>query len=282
MLIESGAVRSRGPSRRVAWLLPAAAALLLTRPGLALAQVVEVTPAFEVQPSVETTPWILWMAIGLAALGGLTLLATVAGYMRFAPKFYGREEPTKLPPGTRPPQLVRQAAAIRYAPPAEPVQAPAPAPAPAAVTAAVATEAATAPPAGERAVQADAVGQAEAAEPEARPSAKTAEETGEKAAPPGEPPAEAPSTETPAAAEPAPAPRAEAAPPAAEAAPPTAEAAPAEAPRPAAASQAGSALDQETFDRVLQEQLDKGVDRRVAEGRARAAAVVAARRKAQG
>jgi hypothetical protein len=41
-------------------------------------------------------------------------------------------------------------------------------------------------------------------------------------------------------------------------------------------------MDQETFDRVLQEQLDKGVDRRVAEGRARAAAVVAARKKAQG
>jgi hypothetical protein len=41
-------------------------------------------------------------------------------------------------------------------------------------------------------------------------------------------------------------------------------------------------MDQETFDRVLQEQLDKGVDRRVAEGRARAAGVVAGRKKAQG
>jgi menaquinol-cytochrome c reductase cytochrome b/c subunit len=36
-------------------------------------------------------------------------------------------------------------------------------------------------------------------------------------------------------------------------------------------------LDQETFDRVLAEELDKGVDRRVAEGRARSAAVRAAR-----
>jgi hypothetical protein len=35
--------------------------------------------------------------------------------------------------------------------------------------------------------------------------------------------------------------------------------------------------DQETYDRVLQEQLDKGTDRRVAEGRAKAAAVRAAR-----
>jgi hypothetical protein len=38
--------------------------------------------------------------------------------------------------------------------------------------------------------------------------------------------------------------------------------------------------DQETFDRVLQEQVDKGVDRRVAEGRAKAAAIKAAREKA--
>ena len=38
-------------------------------------------------------------------------------------------------------------------------------------------------------------------------------------------------------------------------------------------------LDQETFDRVLAEELGKGVDRRVAEGRARAAAVRAARAK---
>jgi hypothetical protein len=33
---------------------------------------------------------------------------------------------------------------------------------------------------------------------------------------------------------------------------------------------------------VLQEELDKGTDRRVAEGRARAAALRAARRKAEG
>jgi hypothetical protein len=95
-------------------------------------------------------------------------------------------------------------------------------------------------------VQADATGQAEAAAPEARPSAKTAEEVG--------------------------APAEEAAP-----ATPAAPAAPA-----ASASSRGAQLDQETFDRVLEEQLGKGVDRRVAEGRARAAAVVAARKKAEG
>ena len=38
-------------------------------------------------------------------------------------------------------------------------------------------------------------------------------------------------------------------------------------------------LDQETFDRVLQEELAKGTDRRVAEGRARSAAVRAYRDK---
>ena len=41
-------------------------------------------------------------------------------------------------------------------------------------------------------------------------------------------------------------------------------------------------LSQETFDRVLQQELDRGTDRRVAEGRARAAAIRAARKKAEG
>ncbi len=40
--------------------------------------------------------------------------------------------------------------------------------------------------------------------------------------------------------------------------------------------------DQETFDRVLAEQLAKGTDKRVAEGRAKAAALKAAREKAEG
>jgi hypothetical protein len=40
--------------------------------------------------------------------------------------------------------------------------------------------------------------------------------------------------------------------------------------------------DQETFDRVLAEQLAAGKDRRVAEGQARRAAMIAARKKAEG
>ncbi|HSL14633.1 MAG TPA: hypothetical protein VK962_00015 [Actinomycetota bacterium] len=41
-------------------------------------------------------------------------------------------------------------------------------------------------------------------------------------------------------------------------------------------------LDQETFDRVLAELLEKGTSRRVAEGQARRAAMIAARKKAEG
>jgi hypothetical protein len=39
-------------------------------------------------------------------------------------------------------------------------------------------------------------------------------------------------------------------------------------------------LDQETFDKTLEELLAKGTDRRVAEGQARRAALIAARKKA--
>jgi hypothetical protein len=251
--------------------------------GRAYAQV-EITPLPTESPSSELAPgtqWVYWMAIGAGVIVVLVLLVVAAGYMRHAPKFFGREEkPRAMPPGTRPPTLVRQAAQVRYTPPpATERAAPAaqsqartaatatavaerPATAPAAAAeaapAAEATEATTAPPAGEPAAQADAVGQAEAAAPEARPTAKTTEEVG------------------------APSAQAEAEPAQAEAEPAPAEAQPAP-PQPAQASPAGGGeMDQETFDRVLKEQLDRGVDRRVAEGRARAAAVVAARKKSQG
>ena len=59
-------------------------------------------------------------------------------------------------------------------------------------------------------------------------------------------------------------------------------AAPAAAAAPAPAEHAEVALDQETFERVLAELLEEGTDRRVAEGRARRAAMVAARNKAEG
>jgi formate hydrogenlyase subunit 6/NADH:ubiquinone oxidoreductase subunit I len=78
-----------------------------------------------------------------------------------------------------------------------------------------------------------------------------------------------------------------AAPPAPEAvaAQPTSQAGPATQPVAAAAAPAEHAevgLDQETFDRVLAELLEKGTDRRVAEGQARRVALIAARKKAEG
>jgi len=69
--------------------------------------------------------------------------------------------------------------------------------------------------------------------------------------------------------------------PAAEPPPAAAPAAPS-APPPPAAEHVEVEPDEHTFDRVLAEELGKGTDRRVAEGRARAAAVRAARKKAEG
>jgi hypothetical protein len=235
---------------------------------------VQVTPNFSITPSKTITPWVFQMAIGAVIIGVLILLAILASYMRYGPKFFGRgERPAKAPPGVRPPRMDRQAArpplAARPAPSA-PAARPAPAQASAATATATAVAERPAPtaereaepavaastettegPSAEAAAQADAVGQAEIAAPEAVLTAKAEEEVG--AAEPAV--AEEPKAEQPAAEEPAPQ---------------------------QAAAHGPGAMDQETFDRVLAEQLEKGVDRRVAEGRARAAAVVAARKKAQG
>jgi hypothetical protein len=105
------------------------------------------------------------------------------------------------------------------------------------------------------------------------------------AAPPAEAPAaaetpaaDAPPAEAPAAAE---TPATDAPPAEAPAAPAGAETPAAPAPRaaPAPKQEGPLELDQETFDRVLAEELAKGTDRRVAEGRARGAAARATRRK---
>lgn len=91
------------------------------------------------------------------------------------------------------------------------------------------------------------------------------------APPPSRAPAEAPQPEH----EPSKAPEADAASPAA----PAAEA---PAAGPASAERPEVSLDQETFERVLAELLEKGTDRRVADGQARRAAMIAARKKAGG
>ena len=82
----------------------------------------------------------------------------------------------------------------------------------------------------------------------------------------------------PAAAPPAAAPAAEAPPAAAPAAAPSAPAAAPAAP----AERVEVTLDQAVFDEKLAELLEKGTDRRVAEGQARRAAMIAARKKAEG
>ena len=274
LLIESGLVRVPHRIARIAAIIATSVMALAMIAGDAYAQVVEITPPPTESPSSKLAPgtqWVYWMAIGAGVIVVLILLVVAAGYMRFAPKFFGREESARpVPPGTRPPTLARQAAQMRYAPPpaaesaAAPTQArartatavaerPAAAPAATAAPADAGTERTTAPPSGEPAVQADVVGQAETEAPEERPTVKTAEEVGSAAA----------QTQAPSEA-PAPAPQ------------------PAATAQPAVSRSGGGEMDQETFDRVLKEQLDRGVDRRVAEGRARAAAVVAARKKAQG
>jgi len=99
------------------------------------------------------------------------------------------------------------------------------------------------------------------------------------------PAAAAPAAPAPAAAAPAPAAAAPAeAPAVAEAAPAAAPVAPA----PAAAAPAPPAerpevsLDQEVYEQTLKELLDSGTDRRIAEGKAKRTAMIAARKKAEG
>jgi hypothetical protein len=89
--------------------------------------------------------------------------------------------------------------------------------------------------------------------------------------------AEAPSTEAPQEA-----PASEEAPAEAAQAQPAAADASAQAPAPPPAERVEVALDQEVFDQTLKELLDKGTDKRVAEGQARRAAMIAARKKAAG
>jgi hypothetical protein len=244
LLLESRAVRLPRWVRLARWLVVAFPVAVAMAPAAAQAQV-NVTPNFSITPSSSVTKWIIWMALGAIILAVLILVGVGVSYLRFAPKFFGREEPPKrLPPGARPPLLARTG----RPPAAVGATRPSVSQRPSAGTAtAVATRPAPA-----------------ATAPEAGSTAKTPEEVG---AQPEEAVAQAPTTSEQAAAEQAPT--------------SSEQAAGAEAPQPAAHGGA-SAMDQETFDRVLEEQLAKGVDRRVAEGRARAAAVVTARKKAQG
>ena len=196
-----------------------------------------------VTPVLNNGGWVFNAAQLLALLAIVLTLLIVFGYMRLAPRFQTDEETRKSVRVPKPGDGGVIRRPVRVTSPPVVVQPPVVATAPVAVAVA-----------------------APAASPAPAPAPAAAS------------PAPAPAAEAPAPA-PAAAPAAEAA----EAAPAAAEAAP---PAPAAAPAVGEhkevSLDQETFDRVLAELLEKGTDRRVAEGQARRAAMIAARKKAEG
>jgi hypothetical protein len=225
-------------------------------------------------PTKFTGGWVYAMAIGMTVLGALIAIIVVVSYMRFAPRFQKDEGHTvraeRIVEGREPPRRqveVREAEPVLVAAPV--VQAPA-APAPPAATPQkpAAAAPATAPP-----KTVPEAAEAPAAPGEITPATPTGPSQPQPGAEVKPESSRAPATET------KPAPDASDSP----AATGTQTAAPAApAPAPAASHTGGAEQDQETYDRVLQEQLSKGVDRRVAEGRAKSAAVVAARKKAGG
>jgi hypothetical protein len=204
-----------------------------------------------VTPVLNNGGWVFNAAELLALLGIVLTVAIVFGYMRLAPRFQTDERTRRSVrvPRMQPGQEVRRPVKVIGTPIV--VQPPVLAPAVAGGPAAAAAPAVAAP--------------AQAVAPPAPPAA--AAPVAAAAAPAGAAPA-APAAEAAAPAAPA-----------AEAAPAAQATAPAAAP---AAAHAEVSLDQETFDRVLAELLEKGTDRRVAEGQARRAAMIAARKKAEG
>jgi hypothetical protein len=201
-----------------------------------------------VTPVLNNGGWVFNAAELLALLGIVLTLAIVFGYMRLAPRFQTDEQTRRSVkvPRMQPGQEVRRPVKVVGTPIV--VQPPVIAPAVAAGAVAVAAPPVAAP--------APVAASASAVAPADAPASAVA-------------PADAPAPTA------AVAPAAQAS----EAAPPADAPAPAAAP---AAAHADVTLDQETFDRVLAELLEKGTDRRVAEGQARRAAMIAARKKAEG
>ena len=216
-----------------------------------------VLPQIIVDPSVTPTlnngGWVYNAAVLLAVLGAIVALALVFGYMRFAPRFQTDESARRSvrAPRIQPGRDVRRPVNVTSAPVV--VQPPTVVGVAAPVAAAAAPQAAPAAP------------QAAPAAPQAAPAAAPAAPTvsDQTAAAPG------------AAATPAAQPAAEAA-------------SAASSPTPAAPVAASTeerpevSLDEETFEKTLAELIAKGTDRRVAEGQARRAAMIAARKKAGG
>jgi len=196
-----------------------------------------------ITPVRNTGGWIFWLGWLSGILALLLLIFVVAAYMRYAPRFAKDEESARV------------VHADRVLPGKEPRRR--------IVDLTQAAPIVVQPPPVPAAVAAPAMAAPAAAPPAAAPAAAAA-------------PASAPDASLPPAME---EPAAAATEPAAAAA--VAPAAP--APAPAADERRPEvSLDQETFDKTLEELLAQGTDRRIAEGKARRAAMIAARKKAAG
>jgi type IV secretory pathway VirB10-like protein len=206
-----------------------------------------------VTPTLNDGGWVYNSAVLLAAIGVIITLLIVFGYMRFAPRFQTEEGPrtSVRAPRVQSGRDVRRPVNVTSAPLV--VQPPMVA---SAVAVAAPAPAATAPP---------AVAPAPAA-----PAPAPATEEG-AAAGAGDSPAPATSPSTDATVGDSPGVDAAATPPTEGAAAPA-----------ATAERPEVSLDEETFEKTLAELLAKGTDRRVAEGQARRAAMIAARKKAGG
>jgi pyruvate/2-oxoglutarate dehydrogenase complex dihydrolipoamide acyltransferase (E2) component len=238
-------------ARRIVGVLTGAVVVVFVTGGAAIAQT-SIDPT--ITPVRNTGGWIFWLGWLSGILALLLLIFVVAAYMRYAPRFAKDEESARVVhadrvlPGKEPRRRIvdlTQAAPIVVQPP----------PVPAAMAAPAMAAPAAAP----------APAPAPAAAPAASPAPSSA---------PAPDAAPAPATEEPAAAAAEPAAAAAAEPAAAPAVP---------APAPAADEHRPEvSLDQETFDKTLEELLAQGTDRRIAEGKARRAAMIAARKKAAG
>ena len=196
-----------------------------------------------VTPVLNNGGWVFNAAQLLALLAILLTLAIVFGYMRLAPRFQTDEQ-------------TRRSVRVPRRQPGQEVRRP---------VKVIGTPVVVQPPVVAQAATATAPAPAAVATP--APAAAPATVAAAPVAPAAQAVPVAPAAEAPAATGQAPA------------APPAEAAA---APAPSPVEHADVSLDQETFDRVLAELLEKGTDRRVAEGQARRAAMIAARKKAEG
>jgi hypothetical protein len=227
---------------RRALAVAAGAVALVATSGTAASAQSHIVPT--VTPSLTNGGWIYWLAFLSLGLGLLMLIVLIALYMRFAPRFSKDEDQAKV---VRADRIVPGRDAPRRL--VDVTQAvPVVAQPPAVIAAAPLAAPAAAPaPASPSAATAAAPVSTEA------PAEGSAEA----------PAAEAPAAEAPAAAAPAAAAPAQAAP-----APP--------------AERVEVTMDQEVYEQTLKELLDGGTDRRIAEGKAKRAGMIAARKKAEG